>query len=361
MSNFSEARAEPPAEPRKIRVAVVDDSALIRRVLTEIINRQPDMEVVGTASNPLIARELIRETDPDVITLDVEMPEMDGLDFLDRLMRLHPTPTLMISSLTQDGSESALRALELGAVDCVAKPTQGVKNGMLDYADMIAGKLRMAARARVRRPAPRAVPGRSLVLKKPETAERRFVIVGASTGGTEAIREFLQPLPAHFPPVLIAQHMPEQFTALFAKRLDKLCALTVKEAVHGERVLPGNAYIAPGHAHLLLEKRGPNFYTALSDAPPVNRHRPSVDVLFDSAASLAARDCVGVLLTGMGRDGAEGLRRMREAGSYNLTQNEASCVVYGMPRAAWELGAAQESVALSDMASRVMAKLNEGG
>lgn len=362
MSNCSEALSAKPAcvpRPAKIRVVVVDDSALIRRVMSEIINRQDDMEVVGVASNPLIARELIKETNPDVITLDVEMPEMDGLDFLDRLMRLRPMPVVMVSSLTAEGSEAALRALELGAVDCVAKPSQGVQTGMLEYAATIADKIRTASRARIKRHAPPATRGPMLALKRPEIAQKKFVIVGASTGGTEAIREFLQPLPDNFPPILVTQHMPEQFTALFANRLNKLCAMTVKEAVHGERIAPGHAYIAPGHAHLLLEKRGPHYYTALSDGPPVNRHRPSVDVLFDSAAATAARDCIGVILTGMGRDGAQGMLRMKQAGAYNLAQDEASCVVYGMPRAAVELDAAQEILPLDKLPARVVAKLNE--
>lgn len=368
MSNCSEAEAVPAGTrsnaPRaegakKIRVVVVDDSALIRRILSEIINRQADMEVVGTASNPLLARELIKKTDPDVITLDVEMPQMDGLDFLDRLMRLRPTPVIMISSLTAEGSEAALRALELGAVDYVAKPGQDLRAGMLDYAELIADKIRTASRARVRRHEPQTTPTKGLVLKRPDVAQKKFIIVGASTGGTEAISEFLRPLPADCPPILITQHMPEQFTMLFANRLNKYCPMHVKEAEHGERVQPGYAYIAPGHAHLLLEKRGPNYYTALSDAPPVNRHRPSVDVLFESAARTAGRDCLGVILTGMGRDGAAGMLQMRQAGAYNLAQDEASCVVYGMPRAAWELGAAQESLPLGQIPARIVSRLNE--
>ena len=362
MSSCSEtvqAQEKTGKPAKRIRVVVVDDSALIRRVMTEIINRYDDMEVVGAASNPLIAREMIKETNPDVITLDIEMPQMDGLDFLDRLMRLRPTPVIMVSSLTVEGSDAALRALELGAIDCVAKPSQDLRGGMLEYADTIAEKIRIAARAHVRRLAQPAVTGARLLLKNPQVAQQKFLIVGASTGGTEAIYEFLKPLPELCPPVLIAQHMPEQFTTLFANRLDKHCTVRVKEAVDGELIQPGQVYIAPGHSHLLLERRGPNYYTALSDGPRVNRHRPSVDVLFESAAEAAGPKCVGVILTGMGRDGAEGMLKMRRAGAYNLAQDEASCVVYGMPRAAVELGATQESVPLDKMAARVFAKLNE--
>ena len=348
----------------KTRVLIVDDSALIRSVMSEIINRQSDMQVVGTASNPLAARELIKQLDPDVLTLDVEMPEMDGLDFLARLMRLRPMPVVMVSSLTGDGSEAALRALELGAVDCVAKPSVSIQSGMLEYARTITDKIRGAAGAQfnqVSRVENRKSAGKALPsLRNPLASRDKLIIIGASTGGTEAIRVFLEPMPEDCPGILIAQHMPEQFTALFAKRLDKLCAITVKEAEHGERVLPGHAYIAPGHSHLLVQRKGPHYYTALSEGAPVNRHRPSVDVLFESAATQVGENATGVILTGMGRDGAAGMLKMRHAGAYNLAQAESSCVVYGMPRAAVELDAVHEILPLEDLPARIMGRLNAG-
>lgn len=347
---------------RKIRVVVVDDSALIRELLGKIINDQPDMEVVAFAPDPVAARERIRETNPDVITLDVEMPRMDGLEFLRRLMSLRPTPVLMISSLTAAGSETALRALELGAVDCIAKPQLDISRGMLDYAEMICDKLRMAAEARVRLPA-RFIPRDAAApAPRPVTLAllRRdaVIVVGASTGGTEALREFLSVLPADTPPVLVVQHMPENFTLSFARRLDQCCAMTVCEASDGQPVLPGHVYIAPGHSHLSLRRAANGgLQTVLDQTEPVNRHRPAVDVLFDSAANLLGKRAVGVILTGMGKDGAAGMLRMREAGAYNIGQDQASCVVYGMPRAAYEIGAVHEVAPLNLIAERVLAYL----
>ena len=351
---------------QKIKVLCVDDSALIRSLMTEIINGQPDMAVCATAPDPLVARELIKQHNPDVLTLDVEMPRMDGLDFLEKLMRLRPMPVVMVSSLTERGSEITLRALELGAVDFVTKPKVGIRDGMLDYAEKLADKIRAAARARVSArsaaPAPAAgsAPAASAhapMFNNPLVSTEKLIIVGASTGGTEAIREVLTPLPPDAPAVLIAQHMPPGFTKSFAQRLNGLCRITVKEAEHGERVLPGHAYIAPGHAHLLLARSGANYIAHLSDDPPVNRHRPSVDVLFRSAAQHAGKNAVGVILTGMGRDGAAGLLDMRNAGAYTLAQDEASCIVFGMPREAIALGAADEIAPLSEMSRRVMARL----
>jgi two-component system chemotaxis response regulator CheB len=347
---------------RKIRVVVVDDSALIRELLGKIINEQGDMEVVAFAPDPVVARERIRESNPDVITLDVEMPKMDGLEFLRRLMSLRPTPVLMISSLTASGSETALRALELGAVDCIAKPQLDISRGMLDYAEMICEKIRAAAEAHVRLPA-RFIQRETVPLPQkpasPLAILRRdaVIVVGASTGGTEALRELLSALPADTPPVLVVQHMPENFTLSFARRLDQCCSMTVCEATDGQPVLPGHIYIAPGHSHLSLRKVAAGFVTVLDKREPVNRHRPSVDVLFDSAASLLGKRAVGVMLTGMGRDGAAGMLRMREAGAYNLGQDQASCVVYGMPRAAYEIGALHEVAPLDRMAERVLAYL----
>ncbi|ABO53236.1 chemotaxis response regulator protein-glutamate methylesterase [Burkholderia vietnamiensis] len=349
---------------QKIKVLCVDDSALIRSLMTEIINSQPDMMVCATAPDPLVARELIKQHNPDVLTLDVEMPRMDGLDFLEKLMRLRPMPVVMVSSLTERGSEITLRALELGAVDFVTKPRVGIRDGMLDYAEKLADKIRAAARARVRQtPQPhaaaRAANGQPAapMFNNPLVSTEKLIIIGASTGGTEAIREVLTPLPPDAPAVLIAQHMPPGFTKSFAQRLNGLCRIAVKEAEHGERVLPGHAYIAPGHAHLLLARSGANYIAQLSDDPPVNRHRPSVDVLFRSAAQHAGKNAIGVILTGMGRDGAAGLLDMKRAGAHTFAQDEASCIVFGMPREAIALGGADEVAPLAEMSRRVMARL----
>ncbi|CAN7242680.1 MULTISPECIES: protein-glutamate methylesterase/protein-glutamine glutaminase [unclassified Variovorax] len=351
----------------KIKVLCVDDSALIRSVMTEIINSQSDMSVVGTAADPLVARDLIKQTNPDVLTLDVEMPRMDGLEFLEKLMRLRPMPVVMVSSLTERGSEIALRALELGAIDFVTKPRLGVRDGLLNYTELIAGKIRVAASARLlpsrhasaQRPA--ADHAQEPLLRSPLLSTEKLIIIGASTGGTEAIREVLQPLPPDAPAVLIAQHMPPGFTRSFAQRLDGLCRIHVKEAEHGERVLPGYAYIAPGGYHLSLARSGANYVAHLDQEPLVNRHRPSIDVLFDSAAKHAGKNAIGMILTGMGKDGAEGLLRMKRAGAHTLAQDEASCVVYGMPREAVALGAVDEVSPLNEISRRVLAHLRTFG
>ncbi|WP_447527368.1 protein-glutamate methylesterase/protein-glutamine glutaminase [Vreelandella sp. TE19] len=343
----------------KIKVLCVDDSALIRDLLTTIINEQPDMEVVATAPDPLVARDLIKQHNPDVLTLDVEMPRMDGLDFLDRLMRLRPMPVLMVSSLTQSGSEITLRALELGALDFVAKPSLGVRSGMMEYANEIAEKIRAAARSRPRQARkPAAAP---TALKAPLVTSEKLIIIGASTGGTEAIRSVLEPLPANAPAILITQHMPGGFTHSFAERLDRLCRITVKEASEGERVLPGHAYIAPGGQHLELARSGANYVVRLHDGDPVNRHRPSVDVLFHSASKHAGKNAIGVILTGMGKDGAAGLLEMRQAGAPTIAQNEQTCVVFGMPREAIAVGGAGETLALDDIPARLMALVAASG
>jgi len=339
---------------RKIKVLCVDDSALIRDLLSEIIGSQPDMEVVAVASDPIMARDLIKQHNPDVLTLDVEMPRMDGLDFLERLMRLRPMPVLMVSSLTQAGSEVTLRALELGALDFVAKPSIGIRRGMMSYTEEIAEKIRAAAHSRPRQTPhkPAAAPAR---LKAPMISSEKLLIIGASTGGTEAIRQVLEPLPASSPGILITQHMPGGFTRSFAERLNRLSQIAVKEAQEGERVLPGHAYIAPGDQHLKLGRSGANYVVRLDDGPPVNRHRPSVDVLFHSAAQQAGRNAIGVILTGMGKDGAAGLLEMRQAGAPTIAQDEASCVVFGMPREAIALGGACEVMALEEIPARMMA------
>ncbi|VFR21074.1 Chemotaxis response regulator protein-glutamate methylesterase CheB [plant metagenome] len=347
----------------KIRVLCVDDSALVRGLMTEIINGQPDMEVVATAPDPLVARELIKQHNPDVLTLDVEMPRMDGLDFLERLMRLRPMPVLMVSSLTERGSEITLRALELGAVDFITKPRLGIRDGLMEYSELIADKIRATSRARLR---PQAAASASTPaparLTRPLASTEKIVVIGASTGGTEAIKDVLQPLPPDSPAILITQHMPAGFTRSFAQRLDSLCAVTVSEAVHGERVLPGHVYLAPGgEMHLKLARSGANYVIELEAGPPVNRHRPSVDVLFESAAATAGKNAIGVILTGMGKDGANGLLSLKRAGAQTLAQDEASCVVFGMPREAIALGAADEVVPLGNMSERILARLSNLG
>lgn len=343
----------------KTKVLIVDDSALIRSVMTEIINSQPDMEVVGVAPDPLVARDLIKKTNPDVLTLDVEMPKMDGLDFLEKLMRLRPMPVLMVSTLTERGSEITMRALELGAIDFVTKPKISIQSGMMEYAERIAEKIRTASHARIRRLTPpegqaAAAEGPLPQIRNPLTSSEKLIIIGASTGGTEAIKEFLMQMPSDCPGILIAQHMPEGFTTSFAKRLNSLCKISVIEAAGEERVLPGHAYIAPGHSHLQLARSGANYVTKLDHGEPVNRHRPAVDVLFRSAASQAGKNAVGVILTGMGKDGAQGMLEMKHAGAYNFAQDEASCVVFGMPREAIAVGATDEVGPLHELPRRVL-------
>jgi two-component system chemotaxis response regulator CheB len=347
----------------KIKVLIVDDSALIRSVMKEIINSQPDMEVVGVAPDPIVARDLIKQTNPDVLTLDVEMPRMDGLDFLEKLMRLRPMPVLMVSSLTERGSEITLRALELGAVDFVTKPKLAILDGMRDYTEMISDKIRTASKAHIKArvlPAPGTVAqaGRPLPqVGNTFISSEKLIIIGASTGGTEAIKEFLLRMPSDCPGILITQHMPEGFTRSFAQRLDGLCKISVIESAGGERILPGHAYIAPGHSHLSLARSGANYMTKLDQGPPVNRHRPSVDVLFRSVALGAGKNAVGVILTGMGKDGALGMLEMKQAGAHNFAQDEASCVVFGMPREAIAVGAADEVAPLLDLPAKVLAYL----
>jgi len=352
-----------PAAGTKIKVLIVDDSALVRQLLTEIFSRERDMTVVGAAPNPLVAREMIRATDPDVLTLDIEMPQMDGLDFLERLMRLRPMPVVMVSTLTDRGSEATLRALELGAIDFVSKPKLGIAQGIGDYADEIVAKVRVAARARglrarpVRPVAPQPLPQ----LGNRRLSTEKLIFIGASTGGTEAVREVLERMPADSPAVLITQHMPPGFTKTFAARLDSLCRLHVSEAVDGERVLPGHAYVAPGGRHLKLVRSGANYVAALDDGEPVNRHKPSVEVLFHSAAELCGPNAIGVMLTGMGRDGALAMRRMKDAGAWNVAQDEASCVVFGMPKEAIAAGAVDEILPVQDIAGRLLQRLGSTG
>lgn len=362
------------------RVLIVDDSALIRKILSEILSSDPEIEVVGTANDPFIARDRIKELDPDVITLDVEMPRMDGLTFLANLMRLRPTPVVMISSLTEKGAEVTLRALEIGAVDFLAKPATGGQLRIDSYAEEVIAKVKAASRARVR---PRSLEGRGqasanreprrsgsigrlpeakqsvdVILPKLQPVRgkmgEKLIAIGASTGGTEAIREVLQALPGDCPPIVIVQHIPETFSASFARRTDAACELTVKEVVDGERIQRGHAYVAPGSHHFYIERRASCYTARLSDGPHVNRHRPAVDVLFRSVAQNVGPKAVGVVLTGMGDDGAVGLKEIRDAGGRTLVQDERSCVVYGMPKEAVAIGAAEAVVPLDRIARAIL-------
>ena len=351
---------------KKTRIVVVDDSALVRSLLAEIINRQPDMACVGAASDPFVAREMIRELDPDVITLDVEMPKMDGIEFLSRLMRLRPMPVVMISTLTERGAEVTMRALELGAVDFVAKPKAGLADGFGALATQIVEKIRIAASARVTRVAAQPTgafqaDGRPSSLQQVKLLGARthdkLIFIGASTGGTEAIKEVLTRLPADTPAILITQPMPAGFTRSFADRLNSLCAMTVKEAEAGERILTGHVYIAPGGRQFSVERRGGSLIAVVEDSALVNRHKPSVEVLFKSAALAAGKNAIGVMLTGMGSDGAKAMREMKDAGSYNLVQDETSSVVFGMPREAIAHGAADEVLPVTRIAAALLAQL----
>lgn len=330
------------------------------------------MECIGTANDPLAAREMIRELNPDVITLDVEMPKMDGLEFLSRLMKLRPMPVVMVSTLTEKGAEVTMRALELGAIDFVAKPKIGISSGLKEMGEEITEKIRIASKARVSRKlvAPPAASTKSTVVPQEATTgsarpilrtTERIVCIGASTGGTEAIREVLMELPADFPAIVITQHMPAGFTSSFAARLDQLCHIRVAEARHGDRILPGHAYIAPGGKQFRIEKNGANYVCVVEDTEPVNRHKPSVEVLFKSAARVLGPNAYGVMLTGMGADGATAMREMREAGSYNICQDEASCVVFGMPKVAIAEGAAHAVLPLKKIASALLEKIRASG
>ena len=355
-----------------IKVLIIDDSALIRALLTEIINAEPDLEVVGTAPDPLVARQRIKALNPDVLTLDVEMPKMDGLLFLEKLMRLRPMPVVMVSSLTERSSAVTLRALELGAFDFVTKPKIDIRSGLMEYAAELVGKIRCAYHSCQRRGAAKPAPAQLIERKLTADAvlpsrhqhfstTEKVIAVGASTGGTEALRSFLTALPPDCPAILITQHMPETFTRTFAARLNGLCRLAVKEAEHGERVLPGHAYIAPGNRHMMLSRSGANYTIAIGDGPPVSRHRPSVDVLFRSAANCAGGNCLGIIMTGMGDDGAAGMLELHQAGARTLAQDEESCVVFGMPREAIARGGVNQVVPLPELAAELAAWLSSHG
>jgi two-component system chemotaxis response regulator CheB len=348
---------------RKIRALVVDDSAVMRQLLTEILNADPDIEVVGTATDAYMAREKIKALNPDVLTLDVEMPRMDGLVFLSNLMRLRPMPVVMCASITEGGAELILNALDLGAVDFVAKPVANSALGIRETAREIVSKVKVAAAAQVRGfVAPSKTGGADGLVNdliRPKhmplrSSGERIIAIGASTGGTEAIKEVLMRLPKDIPPIVIVQHIPKAFSGAFAARMDAMCEITVCEADDGQPILPGHAYIAPGDLHLHVVRGSPQYRCRLSDADPVNRHRPSADVLFRSVAQVAGQNGIGVILTGMGRDGAVGLKEMLTAGSATIAQDEASSVVWGMPGAAWECGAVQSLLPLTQVAEKII-------
>jgi len=346
----------------KTKVLIVDDSALIRQMLTEMLNSDPDLEVVGTAQDPYMAREKIKALNPDVLTLDVEMPRMDGVTFLGNLMRLRPMPVVMVSTLTEQGADITLQALELGAVDFVSKPKTDIAHTLESYAEEIIAKVKMAATARVR-PLDRS---QVTVVQEKHSADAviakqsllrttdRILAIGASTGGTEAIKEILARLPADAPGTVITQHIPAAFSGPFAKRMNGISAMNVCEAQDGQQILPGHAYIAPGGRHLMVERNGARYICRLHDGPPVNRHRPSVDVMFRSVAQSAGANAVSVLLTGMGDDGAKGMQEMHEAGAPTIAQDEKSSVVWGMPREAVKLGCVDEVVSLLKISERIV-------
>lgn len=336
------------------RLLIVDDSALVRNLLQHLLSSVPDIEIVGTASDPLEAREMIKALSPDVLTLDIEMPNMNGLEFLEKIMRLRPMPVIMISTLTQRGAVASLQALELGAFDYIPKPTSMLdKLHLAQLKVQLIAKIRAAASARLR-PYQRLMR-QSTLQYAPVEAGARVIAIGASTGGVEALRDLLARFPSNMPPIVITQHMPEQFTPSFARRLDSMCDIQVREAAQGDLLEPGRAYIAPGNQHLeIAAAKGNHIVCQLHEGPRVSGHRPSVDVLFNSVAQVVGADSIGVLLTGMGRDGASGLLAMCQAGAHTIGQDEASCVVYGMPRAARTIGAVREELPLDAIASHVI-------
>lgn len=341
----------------EIRVLVVDDSAVVRQVMSEILSAAPDIKVIGTASDPVFALDKMRRDWPDVITLDIEMPRMDGLTFLRQLMAERPTPVVICSSLAISGSQTSMQALEAGAFTVITKPTLGLKDFLKDNANDLVNEVRAAARANMRNLVVKPVPApiaETPVVAMAQTTER-IVALGTSTGGTQALERVLSALPRVCPGIVIVQHMPERFTALFAQRLNSICQLEVLEAEDGQRILPGRALIAPGGKQMQVRRSGAYYYVDVKAGPPVNRHCPSVDVLFRSVAKAAGRNAMGVIMTGMGDDGARGLKEMRDAGSWTLAQDEASSVVYGMPKEAVKLGAASAQIALDQIARAIIA------
>lgn len=339
----------------RIKVLVVDDSALMRKLLSEFLARDPQIEVVGAAPDPFVARDKIKALNPDVLTLDVEMPRMDGLTFLENLMRLRPMPVVMVSSLTERGAETTLQALELGAVDFVTKPRIDLEAGLREYADELVAKIKSAARARVRSSIGAPALARPPLRRKLLRTTEKIIAIGASTGGTEAIKQVLECMPADAPAIVITQHIPAAFSGPFAQRMNRSSAMSVCEARDGEQIVPGHVYIAPGDWHLRLARDGARYVCRLDQGAPENRHRPSVDLLFKSVAQQAGANAVGAILTGMGEDGARGLLAMREAGARCIVQDEASSVVWGMPGVAFKLGAAEQALDIALIADRLLA------
>ena len=350
---------------KEIRVLVVDDSAVVRQTLTDILSSEPDIEVVATASDPFYAAERIEKDVPDVITLDIEMPRMDGLTFLQKIMSQHPIPVVICSSLAGEGTDSAFKALAYGAVSIITKPKMGTKQFLEESRIIIADAVRGAAQANLKKisaaPSPGVFPKISADaviqhVKKSVLTETtdKVILVGASTGGTEALSAFLQSMPENVAGIVIVQHMPENFTRSFAERLDSLCRISVKEAKNGDSVLRGQALIAPGNFHTLLKRSGARYYVEVKEGPLVTRHRPSVDVLFRSGANYAGRNAVAVIMTGMGDDGAKGMKELKDAGAYTIAQDEASCVVFGMPKEAIKLGAIDTVLPLDAIAGEVV-------
>jgi len=330
-----------------VRVLIVDDSALVRTILSRALDSDPEIEVVGTAPDPFVARDKIKQLNPDVITLDIEMPRMDGITFLKNLMRLRPMPVVMVSTLTQHGADATLKALALGAVDYVGKPTADISEKLSEYAEELITKVKSAATSRPR--TLRVEPAPRIERFTPAASGGRLVIMGASTGGTQAVREVLEVLPATAPPIVIAQHIPSSFSKPFAERLNQHSAMTVCEAEDGMRIKPGHAYIAPGDRHLGVGRSGLEWVCQVHDGKSVNRHRPSVDVLFLTAAKHVGKNGIGVLLTGMGDDGARGLKALHDAGAQTMVQDEATSVVWGMPGSAVRLGASDQVLPLGDI------------
>jgi two-component system, chemotaxis family, protein-glutamate methylesterase/glutaminase len=339
------------------KVLIVDDSSLMRQLLTQIISSDPDLEVIGTASDPFVAREKIKALHPDVLTLDVEMPRMDGLTFLEKLMRGHPMPVVMISSLTERGAETTLRALSLGAVDYVAKPKLDVSNGTIEQSSDIIAKVKAAAKVKVRGGNLREPTSTSLPAGYHITATHKVVAIGASTGGTEALKDLLSALPPDFPGLVMVQHMPEAFTRPFSERLNSLCRIRVQEARDGDRILPGHALLAPGGHQMQVVRRGMEYAVKVYRGERVNRHLPSVDVLFSSCAKQLGKNAIGVLLTGMGADGAKGMLEMKVAEAHTIAQDEATCVVFGMPREAILLGAVDQVLPLGRIPNALLHRL----